>query len=556
MENDLYLVTYPQIGEEPPVISIRTPASAPFPIRKVTRYGGEFPAWSADGEEVLFSLGRVLFRYDLARAEEVADSIADAREAAGDTATTDLDDAAAVVDSADVAADSLDAARRQEAEEGYSPIEVPVEVEVERDLPLGVVVLRGARLVTMREDEVIERGDIVIEGHRIAALGPSGSIPLPDGAEVRDVTGMTILPGFVDTHAHMRPTTEIHDPQPWPYLANLAYGVTTTRDPQTGASDVLTYADMVRAGLALGPRIFSTGPGIFGSYQGESIRDLDHARDVLRRYAEYYDTKTFKMYLAGNRQQRQWLIMAARELGLMPTTEAGIDFALDLTQAMDGYPAIEHNLPVYPLYDDVVTLFAESGVVNTPTLIVNFGGPMGEIYWFTREDVHGTERLRAFTPHEALDARTRRRAGASGAVGWAVESEFVFEEHSRFLRDVVAAGGRVGVGGHGQLQGLGYHWEMRMLGSGGMSNHDVLRAATIFGASGIGLENELGSLEPGKLADLVILSRNPLDDLANTTAVEQVMVNGRLYDVATLDETWPRQRPLPYKGFVDDEPGR
>jgi hypothetical protein len=309
---------------------------------------------------------------------------------------------------------------------------------------------------------------------------------------------MTVVPGFVDAHAHLRPTTQIHDTQSWQYLANLAFGVTTTRDPQTGASDVLTYADMVRAGRMIGPRIFSTGPGIFGSYQGEPIRDRDHARDILRRYAEYYDTKTFKMYLAGNRQQRQWLIMAARDLGLMPTTEAGIDFALDLTHAMDGYPAIEHNLPVYPLYDDVVTLFAESGIVNTPTLIVNFGGPMGEVYWFTREDVHGNERLRRFTPHETLDARTRRRTGGAGPVGWVVESEFVFEEHSRFLRDVVAGGGRVGVGGHGQLQGLGYHWEMRMMGSGGMSNHDVLRAATIFGASGIGLETEIGSLEPGQ----------------------------------------------------------
>jgi Tol biopolymer transport system component len=546
VENDLYVVTVAQVGEEPPVISIRNPAGAPFPVTKVTEYGGEFPAWTADGAQVLWSLGRVLFRYDLDRAEAVADSLADVRRAlAGDSAAAE----APGTDDADTDGEEDD------EEEGYRPSQISVEVAVARDLPEGVLVLRGARLITMRGDEVIERGDIVIDGNRIAELGPTGSIQIPPGAEVRDASGMTIMPGFVDTHAHMRPTQEIHDTQAWPYLANLAFGVTTTRDPQTGVSDVLSYADMVRAGRMIGPRIFSTGPGIFGSYQGESIRDRDHARDILRRYAEYYDTKTFKMYLAGNRQQRQWLIMAARDLGLMPTTEAGIDFALDLTHAMDGYPAIEHNLPVYPLYDDVVTLFAESGVVNTPTLIVNFGGPMGEIYWFTREDVHGNERLRRFTPHETLDTRTRRRTGGAGAVGWVVESEFVFEEHSRFLRDIVAAGGRVGVGGHGQLQGLGYHWEMRMLGSGGMSNHDVLRAATIYGASGIGLETEIGSLEPGKLADLVVLSQNPLDDLANTTAVEQVMANGRLYDAASLDEIWPRQRPLPYRGFVEDEPG-
>ena len=260
------------------------------------------------------------------------------------------------------------------------------------------------------------------------------------------------------------------------------------------------------------------------------------------------------MYLAGNRQQRQWLVMAARELELMPTTEAGLDFQLDLTHAMDGYPGIEHNLPVYPLYGDVVRLFSETRVVNTPTLIVSFGGPMGEIYWFTREDVHGDERLARFTPHETLDRRTRRRAGAAGAVAWAIDEEFVFEDHARFLADVVAEGGYAGVGSHGQLQGLGFHWELWMVASGGMSNHDALRAATLFGAHGIGLERELGSLEPGKLADLVVLSGNPLDDLRNSVSVEQVMINGRLLDAGTLDEIWPRRRPLDYRGFVADEP--
>jgi len=545
VENDLYLVTVPRIGADAPTIAVRSPDTAAFPVTRLTDVGGEFPSWSADGGQVLWALGNAVFRYDLARAEEVADSLAALAPSEPDEAQEEEQEEEEQADDAD---------EEEEEEDGYEPLEIRVEIEIERDLPTGVLVLRGARLVTMRGDEVIERGDIVIERNRITAVGATGSVSVPEGAEVRDMSGMTIVPGFVDTHAHMRPPSDVHATQPWPYLANLAFGVTTTRDPQTSVSDVLTYGDRVRAGDIIGPRIYSTGPGVFGSYQGERIRDLDHARDILRRYSDYYDTKTFKMYLAGNRQQRQWLIMAARELELMPTTEAGIDFQLDLTQAMDGYPGIDHNLPVYPLYEDVVTLFAEARVVNTPTLIVSFGGPMGEIYWFTSEDVHGNDRLRRFTPHETLDARTRRRAGAAGAVGWAIDEEFVFEEHARFLRDLVEAGGYAGVGSHGQLQGLGYHWEMWMLASGGMSNHDVLRSATIFGANGIGLEAELGSLEPGKLADLVILSENPLDDIRATTAVEHVVINGRLFRAATLDETWPRQRELPFRGFVDDEP--
>ncbi len=543
--NDLYVVTVAQVGSEPPTLSVQNPENASFPVTRVTEFGGEFPSWSADGSRVVWALGNAFFQYDLARAEAVSDSLAEVARAE------------ARVEADSTTTEGEEEEEEEEEAEGYKPLEIRVSLQVDRDLPQGALLLQGARIITMRDDEVIDRGDILLQGNRIAAVGPSGSLSVPGDVEIRDMSGMTITPGFVDTHAHLRPPADVHTTQPWGYLANLAFGVTTTRDPQTGVSDVLTYSDLVRSGAVLGPRVYSTGPGVFGNYQpGEAIRDLDHARDILKRYAEYYDTKTFKMYLAGNRQQRQWLIMAARELELMPTTEAGIDILLDLTHAMDGYPGIEHNLPVYPLYDDVVTLFAETKVVNTPTLIVSFGGPMGEIYWFTRDDVHGNERLARFTPHETLDGRTRRRAGASGAVGWAIDEEFVFEEHARFLRDVVAKGGFAGVGSHGQLQGLGYHWEMWMLGSGGMSNHDVLRSATLFGANGIGLENELGSIEPGKLADLVIFSQNPLENLRNTTAIRQVMVNGRLFDAETLDEQWPRQRALPYRGFVTDEPSR
>ena len=545
--NDLYVVTVPRVGAEAPTVSVRNPSGAAVPVTRLTEFGGEFPSWTSDGNTVLWALGNAYFRYDLEAARAFADSVeaADAA-AAADPAAGDPDDPG----------DSATGDRANDAPARYHPLEVRVELDAPRDLPTGTLLLSGARVITMRGDEILERGDILIDGNRIAAVGPSGSLTVPDGAVTRDVAGLTITPGFVDTHAHLRPPAGIHTTQPWGYLANLAFGVTSTRDPQTGVSDVLTYADRVRSGDILGPRIFSTGPGVFGDYQAlEGIRDLDHARDVLRRYSDYYDTKTFKMYLAGNRQQRQWLVMAARELELMPTTEAGLDYQADLTHAMDGYPGIEHNLPIYPLYRDVVRLFSETRVLNTPTLIVSFGGPMGEIYWFTRENVHDNERLARFTPHETLDRLTRRRAGAAGAVAWAVDEEYVFEDHARFLSDVVADGGFAGVGSHGQLQGLGFHWELWMVASGGMSNHDALRSATIFGANGIGLERELGSIEPGKLADLVILSSNPLDDLRNTLSVQQVMVNGRLFNADTLAELWPRQRALDYRGFVEDEPG-
>ncbi|MGH7483541.1 MAG: amidohydrolase family protein [Longimicrobiales bacterium] len=269
--NDLYVVTVPLVGGETPEISVADPEDAAFPAWKITDVGGEFPAWATDGQTVHFSLGDAHFVYDLERAREVRDSLeAEARAEA-------------------------EGAAEGEGEE-YRAAETRILIQAPRDIPESVAVLRGGRAITMRGDEIIEDADIVVRDNRIIAVGPRGSVDVPADAEVIDISGTTVIPGFVDTHAHLRPAWGVHKRQVWPYLANLAYGVTTTRDPQTGTTDVLTYADRVRTGEIIGPRIFSTGPGVFASDPPE---DLDDARDILRRYSEYYDTKSIMMYVAG-----------------------------------------------------------------------------------------------------------------------------------------------------------------------------------------------------------------------------------------------------------------
>ena len=533
--NQLYVMPLPAAAGEAPTVNVMTPS---VPVKRITDVGADYFGWADGGKTVTWAVGSSYFRQSI---DSIKFEAPKEEKKEGEQKDDDKKDGSAVKE-----ADKKDGAQAGEAkkEEEKKPekfkeqdkdvTEVKVDLEMPRKTPRGTIVLRGATVVTMKGDEVLKNADIVVENNRIKSAGARGSVPA--GAKVFDVSGKTITPGFVDTHAHWFEIRRgILDKQNFAFLANLAYGVTAGLDVQTGTNDMFAYQDLVDTGDIIGLRAYSTGPGVFSDNNFQSEQEV---KGVLTKYRDYYGTHNIKSYMVGNRKQRQFMVEASKELEMMPTTEGALDLKLDLTHVIDGFHGNEHTLPITPLYNDVLEIFAKSGVSETPTLIVNYGGPFGENYWYEFSEVHDNAKLNRFTPHRILDEKTKRRPS------WFRKDEYAFPKLAAQMAKLERAGGLVGVGSHGQLQGLGYHWEMWMLASGGMTPMEVLRCATVNGSHIVGRPTEIGSIEPGKLADLVIFDKNPLDDIHNTNTIHWVMKNGELFAGDTLDQVWPEEKKL------------
>jgi len=409
-----------------------------------------------------------------------------------------------------------------------------------QDVPDSVLALENARIVTMRGDEVIERGTLVVTGNRITAVGAGVSVPA--GARRVDCAGKTIIPGLVDVHWHGSMTSDgITPQQSWVNLASLAFGITTLHDPSNDTAEVFSAAELARTGAILAPRIFSTGTIIYGAKADvfAPIDSLEDARDHLGRLKQA-GAISVKSYNQPRRDQRQQVIAAARELLMMVVPEGGSLLQHNLTFVVDGHTGVEHTVPVGKVYQDVLQLWGQSAVGYTPTLGVAYGGVWGENYWYDKTDVWAHPILSRFVPREILDPRSRRRVKAP-------DEEYNHFAQARVASALSSAGVGVNLGAHGQREGLAAHWELWMFVQGGMTPLQALRCGTLNGARYIGLDKDVGSLEVGKLADAVVISGNPLEDIRLSDKVAYTLLNGRLYESSSMNEVAPsRQARAPF----------
>ena len=490
--HNVYVAPFPNTGKP---IEISQESKA-YPVARLTRDAGINLHWSSDSKTLHYTLGNEYFSIPLKNRFKFIEGAPDSLPALDTTG-------------------------------------IKINLKAASDKPKGKIWLKNARIITMNGDEVLENTDLLIIDNKIAAIGKNIDANQTKGAFELDCTGKTIMPGMIDVHAHVGNFRYGLSPQKqWHYYANLAYGVTTSHDPSSNSEMVFAQSELIKSGQTLGPRLFSTGTILYGA-DGDFkavINSLDDARSSLRR-TKAFGAFSVKSYNQPRRNQRQQVIQGSRELGIMVVPEGGSHFFHNMSMILDGHTGIEHNIPVAPVYDDVAKLWSNSKTGYTPTLIVNYGGLNGEYYWYEKTKVWEKQRLLNFTPRAIVDARARHRT--------AIPDEEYENGHilvAKSCKKLADAGVKVNLGAHGQLQGLGAHWELWMLAQGGFSPLEAIRCATVNGAYYIGMEDQLGQIKNGYLADLLIMDKNPLDNIQNTESLRYTIANGRLFDAESMNE--------------------
>lgn len=397
--------------------------------------------------------------------------------------------------------------------------------------------LIGGRFITMRGEEIIDDGAVLIEGDRIVRVGKAGEINAPADSRVIQLRGRTVIPGLIDNHWHGLHAGEggLQPQQNWSYFASLSLGITTLLDP--GTSDfAFSSGEQARADVIVAPRILTAGPSMYGPVAPRQARidSLDDALKYVRR-RKAWGGWVLKDYLLPRRDQQQQLFAAARAEGSMVVSETAMGPMNTIAKLLDGTTGVEHGIALAHVYDDVLQLWKQTRVDITPTLVVSTGGLGGDHYNYQRTEIWKHPILSRFVPPAYLRSESIRRNYVRDADNRPLQT-------SQWLAPLARSGTRVLPGGHGQREGLGLHWELALLAAGGMTPHQVLTAATRHSAEHLGLIADLGTIEAGKLADLVVLDADPLLNIRNTEQVAYVVSSGRVFSVPEMNRVGGAER--------------
>ena len=431
-----------------------------------------------------------------------------------------------------------------------------VDLRVSRREGSEIVVFRGARLITVAGDQgagpVIEHGSVVVEGRRIVAVGPLDSVVVPPGARIFDATGMTILPGLIDVHYHsigIRLSAGITPPSPSMYYENrtaigdqtaIVYGVTTAWDALGGDNDgPLAVAELRETGRLPGPRWFFAGRPV--GYPFQQIDSYATGLDAALKRRELGVEQVLKEYHTPDRERDQWFAESARQLGLGISSHVLGGLTQILQRAADGF-GLEHVSFPIPLYRDVQQFLVRTGVIWTTASLNLMGAAdtnspseeavekslFAEVRRRGEEQESKLERFaKAYVDRPSLDVVPlvpveQTRAPRTAAV----------------MADFLHAGGKVALSAH-NWPAILTHFEMWTFQHGGVTPGEAIRAATLTGAEKLGIQEDVGSLAPGKIADFLVLTSNPLDKIESSLDLKYTVADGIIYNSDTAEIVQP-----------------
>ncbi len=400
----------------------------------------------------------------------------------------------------------------------------------------------GARLVTLTESDtpnrIIENGVLLVDHGRIKAIGEEVDVELPNETQIIDVAGLTIVPGFIDTHYHDMGGTSTFN---FPFSGRLGdrsamkYGMTSAWDPGSRNDDAgAAHSDLQTSGRVLGPR-WSYTSGILGFPYAVSLIDTSSSLEIVGR-SDDLGVVVAKEYNATTRSQQQQLSSAARsrDLGVVAHLDR---FDMTMTRIVDGYTGADHQYLPIPFYEDVYQFLLHSEFIWTPNIAT------------TTSSVSTSDRSVSTYYCDAVDEARRQEAFVvSKAISYCdmvmrrdALPEMETHRAGRVARQVALAaeaGVKIGVSAHNR-PAYNLHVEMWALNIGGMPEEEVLRATSMTNAEKLGLQNEIGSLEVGKIADFVVLEANPLDSILNTMSLRYTVQFGVIYDSETAEPVDP-----------------
>ena len=399
--------------------------------------------------------------------------------------------------------------------------EVPIRLEIERPTAPPVL-LRRVRVLDYDAGGFGEETSLYIDRGRIRWMGSEIGKSIPPDASIVDAEGRFAIPGLFDMHTHV---------SGWQQDAFIAYGVTSIRDAGSPLNLISAWADLIDFSAGLGPRSFYAGDSFnYGAEsavgQSVAVRDVEDARRYVRRWAAQ-GVQFIKAYSSLSWKLRRAVAEEAHAQGL-PVVGHGMSVEEITKSVILGFASLEHFNRQSRNYDDIMRMLVAAGTYWDPTL----EAPHGNALLLRNEPERLADgKLRAMIPERILRNAQRNLSPVDHTMLrglWVDWLEGI--EPAQRLGVKLLAGTDASDGPPGIIPGISLHWELEHLVQGGLSPLDALRIATAQAAEALGAGEHLGTLELGKLADIVILDGSPLEDIKNTQTIWRVLKEGWLHD--------------------------